>query len=80
MAVKLKNAKTKEEKGTIINFDEKDFIAVKGLKGSFFEGKTKVVHKVHGQKLIDRKLAEATKDEVVKDENLSRTVKDLPKN
>lgn len=79
MAVKLKNSKVEEEKGTVINFNVDDYIAIKGEKGSFFEGKTKVVHKVHGQKIIAKKLAKEVKADIVKEENLNRAVKDLPK-
>lgn len=80
MAVRLKNRKVEDEKGTIINFNADDYIAIKGEKGSYFEGKTKVVHKIHGQKIIAKKLAKEVKAEIVKEENLNRAVKDLPKN
>mgnify|MGYP005994258593 CR=1 FL=1 len=80
MAVKIKDDKVKDEKGTVINFNSRDYIAVKGTKDNpFFAGETKVVHKVHGQKLIDKKYATKVDAEVIKEENLTRAVKDLPK-
>lgn len=81
MSVKIKNKKqVKDEKGTPINFDADSFIAVEGLEKSFFEGKIKVVHKVQGKKLVGKKLAKEVKADLVKEENLNRTVKDKPKN
>lgn len=79
MSVKLKTRKVEDEKGKVITFNESDYMAIEGLKGSFFDKKVKVVHKHHGEKLIAKKLAKEVKAEIVKEENLSRTVKDLPK-
>jgi hypothetical protein len=77
MSVKLKDSKVTDEKGTIINFNAEDFKAVKGLKGSFFEGKIKVVHSYQADKLVASKRAEIVKAELVKEENENRSVKDV---
>jgi len=79
MAVKLKESKDKAEKVEVISFKENDYIAIEGLKGSGFVGKTKVVHKIHGNKIIAKKLAKEVKADLVKEENLNRSVKDLKK-
>ena len=81
MSVKIKDLKQVEtEKGTPINFDAESFMAIKGDKGSFFEGEVKVVHKVHGEKLVKAKKATEVKATLVKEENLNRSSKDRPKN
>lgn len=78
MSVKIKNGSSNDEKGQVIKFNSEDFLAVKGLKGSFFEGKVKVLHKVQAEKLIKAKKAELSKDtEFEKVENTNRTVKDI---
>lgn len=78
MSVKIKNESSNDEKGQVIKFNTEDFMAVKGLKGSFFEGKVKVLHKVQAEKLIQAKKAEQAKGvEFEKVENENRTVKDV---
>jgi len=77
MSVKIKDSKVENEKGTIINFNAEDFTAVKGLKGSFFEGKVKVVHSFQAEKLLKAKKVEVVKAELVKEENENRSVKDV---
>ncbi|QQV90485.1 hypothetical protein Harreka1_78 [Olleya phage Harreka_1] len=79
MSVKLKETKGKDDKVEVITFKESDYMAIEGLKGSLFEGKTKVVHKIHGSKIVAKKLAKEVKVELEKVENLNRTVKDLKK-
>lgn len=77
MSVKIKDAQVTDEKGTILNFNAEDFKAVKGLKGSFFEGKIKVVHSYQADKLVSAKKVEIVKAELVKEENENRSVKDV---
>ena len=58
-----------EEKLTIYKFDKNDFTAVKGLKGSRFENKTKIVSNKVAENLIASKKAVEVKDyniEVIK--------------
>lgn len=78
MSVRLKKS-DKEDKGKPVGFTEKDYMAIEGEKGSGFEGETKLVHKVHGAKLIAKKLAKASKAEFEKVENPNRAVKDIKK-
>ena len=77
MKVKIEKSQVEDEKGKVLTFEAKDFQAVKGLKGSFFEGKIKVVHSHQAEKLINSKKAEAVKATLVKEENEDRSVKDL---
>ena len=77
MSTKIKGAKVTTEKGEVVTFNVEDMRAVKGLKKSFFDGQVKVVHKVQAKKLIDAKLAEEVKAELVKEENPNRSVKDI---
>lgn len=73
-----KAAKNGEDvKGEKIDFTKDSFVAVKGLKGNpFFEGQTKIVHKVHADNLVASKLAEIVKEEIVEAPSKTRTVKD----
>ena len=82
MSVKIKhNAIVKNENDVVITFNAEDFKAVKGVKGSFFEGKIKAVHKVQAEKLIAAKLAEEAKGVTIeKEENPNRSVKDVKTN
>ena len=62
--VELKKAgKELAKDDVVIGINSKDdYMVVKGLKGSHFEGVTKVLHKVAAQKLIDKKHAELSKE------------------
>lgn len=82
MSVKIKqNASVKNENDIIITFNADDFKAVKGLKGSFFEGKIKALHKVQAEKLIAAKKAEEVKGVTIeKEDNPNRSVKDIKTN
>lgn len=62
--VELKE-KGKEVAGEPTGFSKEDFMAIEGLKGSFFNGETHVVHKVQGKKLVARKLAKEVKVDLV---------------
>ena len=78
MSVKFKNQKQLEvSKDKIVTFEADDFMAVEGLEKSFFKGKIKIVHKIQGEKLIAGKLAKEVKVELVKEENKTRSVKDV---
>ena len=79
MSVQLKKSKKKDEKVEAVGFTVNDYMAVEGLEKSGFEGQTKVVHKVHGKKLIAKKLAKESKAEIEKVENPNRAVKDIKK-
>lgn len=80
MAVKLKEEKVNEKDLIKLDFkDIKSYMAIEGLKGSLFEGQTKVVHKHLGESLIKRKLAKESKAEIEVEENLNRTVKPVKK-
>lgn len=79
MSVKLKKSSNKDEKVKAVGFGVEDFIAIEGLEKSGFEGETKVVHKIHGEKLIAKKLAKASKAEIEEVESPNRAVKDIKK-
>ena len=78
MSVKIKNSKKEDEKVEIVNFDVNSFMAVEGQKGSGFEGKTKVVHKILGEKLIAKKFAKKVDADLEKKESPLRSSKDIP--
>ena len=78
MGVTIKTATQEVEiKGEKIGFDADFFMAVEGLKGSFFEGQTKVVHKVLGAKLIANKQAKEVKATLIEKDSGTRTSKDV---
>lgn len=57
-----KSGKDLDKTDVVIGINSKDdYMVVKGLKGSHFEGQTKVLHNIAGQKLIDKKHAELAK-------------------
>lgn len=80
MSVKIKEASVKDEKGTPINFNAEDHMAVKGTDKSFFPNIIKVVHKEQGKKLLKNKLVTEEKVTLVKEQNLNRAVKDKSSN
>lgn len=79
MGVRLAKPAKDADKGKPVGFGVKDHMAIEGLEKSGFEGETIVVHKVHGEKLIAKKLAKASKAEIEEVESPNRTVKDLKK-
>lgn len=71
MALEIK--KSKEEKGTIINFNKEDHKVVE-IKGELY-----VVHNVQAEKLIKAKKAKEVKDVDLKEPEKNKTVKDIKK-
>ena len=66
--------KTKEVKGKIVTFTQKDFKAIE------INGKTKIVHNLVAQKLIAQKLATDKKDvDFSVEQNNNRTSKEVKK-
>lgn len=78
MAVEIKEVKEDLKNAEIINFGVEDHRAVKGLKGSYFEGETKVVHKVQADKLVKAKLAEIVKADLKEIKTNNRVNVDAP--
>lgn len=76
MAVKAKKTERKAEKETIINFNKADYKAVEG-KGKFFPGKTKVLHHVLADKLINAGRAKEVKMELDDNKSKFRSVMDV---
>lgn len=73
-----KSAKDLEKTDVVVGINSKDdYMAVKGLKGSHFEGQTKVLHKIAGQKLVDKKHGEAVKADFTVTSSKNRNVQDI---
>ncbi len=75
--VRVKEKKGTEKVAEKVSFELEDYIAVKGLKGSYFEGETKAVHKVLGEKLIKVKRAQKVDAELEVIKNPNRIVQEV---
>lgn len=78
MSVEIKKKKEDLKEAKVISFGKDSHRAVKGLKGSFFEGEIKVVHEVQAEKLVKAKLAEIVKADLVDVVTNNRTNVDAP--
>ena len=70
----LEIQKSKEEKGTIIDFNKEDHKVVE-IKGELY-----VVHNVQAEKLIKAKKAKEVKNVDLKEPEKNKTVKDIKQN